>query len=420
MNQAEYLEKSAATRAERLRWFEEARFGMFVHWGLYSQLGRHEWVMNRECIPIPEYERLADTWHPKERPAREWARLAKQAGMQYVVMTTKHCEGFCLWDTRQTDFNAVQRGPRRDLVREYVEACREFDLRIGFYYVLMDWHHPDAGICDKDEGARRRYVDYVRESVRELMTHYGKIDILWWDAPWPLTTAEGWESAETNAMVRGLQPHILINNRSVLEEDFDTPEGSVNPSPAGRAWEACMTFNGSWGYMPSAVDWRSVREVIEMLRTAAGSRGNLLLNIGPAPDGSVPAEGVDRLTTLGKWLERNGEAVYGQVDRIDRAHDWMPTGTWTIKGNTAYFWCPRWPGKELVIGGVVPRLQKASYLVGGTPAVVGAPISNEQTRRRLFLRDLPEENPDPIAGVCVIKLEFDGRPRIDRSACREG
>ena len=413
MSQEEYLERSAATRAERLRWFQEARFGMFIHWGLYSQLGRHEWVMNRECIPIPEYEQLADTWHPKERPAREWARLARQAGMQYMVLTTKHCEGFCLWDTQQTDYNAVKRGPGRDLVREYVEACREFGLRIGFYYVLMDWHHPDAGICDKDEGARRRYVDYVRESVRELMTQYGKIDILWWDAPWPLTTAEQWESAETNAMVRELQPHILINNRSVLDEDLDTPEGHVSPSPEGRAWEACMTFNGSWGYMPSAIDWRSVREVIEMLHTATGSRGNLLLNIGPAPDGSVPLEGVERLTTLGKWVAQNGDALYGQVDRIDRGRDWMPTGTWTIKGHTAYFWCSRWPGQELVIGGVVPRLRNASYLV------TGEPIEFEQTGRRLFLRGLPEENPDKIAGVCVIKLEFGERPRIDRSVSQE-
>jgi len=414
MELASYLELTAATRAARLRWFQEARFGMFIHWGLYAQLGRHEWVMNRECIPISEYEPLADTWHPKERPAREWARLAKQAGIKYMVLTTKHCEGFCLWDTQQTDYNAVKRGPGRDLVREYVEACREFGLKIGFYYVLMDWHHPDARICDQDEGARRRYVDYVRGSVRELMTQYGKIDILWWDAPWPMTTAEQWESVETNAMVRALQPHILINNRSVLQEDFDTPEGRVEPSPADRAWEACMTFNGSWGYMPSAIDWRSVREVIEMLHTATGSGGNLLLNIGPAPDGSVPPEGLERLTALGDWVKQNGEALYGQVDRIDRGRDWMPTGTWTIKGNTAYFWCSRWPGRELVIGGVVPRLQRASYLVGG------APIAFEQQGGRLFLRDLPEENPDQIAGVCVIKLEFDGPPRIDRSLCQEG
>ena len=153
MTPREYLKQTAATRAERLRWWQEARFGMFVHWGLYSQLGRHEWVMNRERIPAEEYEKLADTWHPKERPAREWARLARQAGIKYLVMTTKHHEGFCLWDTRQADYNAAKCGPGRDLVREYVEACREFGLKVGFYYSLMDWHHPDGALCATDKAA---------------------------------------------------------------------------------------------------------------------------------------------------------------------------------------------------------------------------------------------------------------------------
>ena len=405
MKDGDYHEKAASTRAERLRWFQGARFGLFVHWGLYAQLGRHEWAMQRERIPIDEYERLADTWQVKERPAREWARLAQQAGMRYVVMTAKHCEGFCLWDTQQTDYNSVKRAPGRDLVQEYVEACREFGLGIGFYYALMDWHHPDARICDKDEGARRRYVDYVRESVRELMTQYGKIDILWWDAPWPMDSAELWESAETNAMVRELQPHILINNRAKLEEDFDTPEGHLTASPPGRAWESFMTFDDTGGYMPSAIDWRSVREVLEMLRTVTAGQGNLALNIGPTADGSVPEKAVERLEAVGRWLAQNGEAVYGQVDRLGDRFEWMPTGHWTLKGNTAYYWCRRWPGKELAIGGLVTDVKRASYLA------TGKPIECEQTSTQLLLRNLPDESPDEIAGVCVIKLEFDEIPR---------
>ena len=177
MDKETYLQQIAATRPERIRWWQEARFGMFVHWGLYAQLGRHEWVMNRERIPVAEYEKLADTWAPRERPAREWARLARQAGMKYMVMTTKHHEGFCLWNTQQTDYNAVRCGPGRDLVREYVEACREFGLKIGFYYSLMDWHHPDGARCAYDEAARRRFLDFTQGCVRELCTNYGKIDI---------------------------------------------------------------------------------------------------------------------------------------------------------------------------------------------------------------------------------------------------
>lgn len=392
---------------ERMAWWREARFGMFVHWGLYSQLGRHEWVMNRERIPVAEYEKLADSWRVKERPAREWAALAKSSGMKYMVMTTKHHEGFCLWDTQQTDYNAVKRGPQRDLVREYVEACREFGLKIGFYYSLMDWHHLDGALCAMDESARRRFLDFTQGCVRELVTNYGKIDVLWYDVSWPLRSPELWESAKMNAMVRQAQPHILINNRSQLDEDFGTPEEHVTAEGEGRDWEACMTFNGSWGYMPiaPAEDWLTSRDVLGMLRTAAGGQGNLLLNIGPKPDGSVPEEAFPRLAPVGKWLERNGEAVYGAVGRADGNLEWMPTGAWTVKGNTAYFWCTRWPGLELAIGGLTVKVKAASILA------TGQQVDFEQVGDRLVLKGLPKQNPDPNAGVTVLKLECDAPPQ---------
>jgi alpha-L-fucosidase len=405
MDKEKYLEEVAATRDERMAWWREARFGLFVHWGLYAQLGRHEWVMNRERIPVAEYEALADTWTPKERPARAWARLAAQAGMKYVVMTTKHHEGFCLWDTQQTDYNAVQRGPGRDLVREYVEACREFGLKIGFYYSLMDWRHPDGARCATDEAARRRFLDFTQGCVRELCTNYGQIDVLWYDVSWPLPTPEAWESYEMNAMVRELQPHILLNNRSKLDEDFGTPEEHVTAAGEGRDWEACMTFNGSWGYMPISPDWRSTREVLSMLRTASAGQGNLLLNIGPAPDGSIPGEAVERLTGVGRWVEKNGEAIYGAVDRVQGRMDWTPLGQWTLKGNAAYYWCTRWPGSELVIGGLTSKVERVTLLA------TGEPVTFEQSGNRLVLGGLPESNPDPIAGVTVLKLECDGPPR---------
>jgi alpha-L-fucosidase len=405
MTLEEYQAQTAATRPGRMQWWHEARFGMFVHWGLYAQLGRHEWVMNRERIPLAEYEKLADTWKPVERPARAWARLAREAGMKYMVMTTKHHEGFCLWDTAQTEYNAARRGPGRDLVAEYVEACREFGLKIGFYYSLMDWHHPDGARCAVDEGARRRFLDFTKGCVRELCSNYGRIDILWYDVSWPLASAELWESAQMSQMARQLQPHLIVNNRAKLDEDFGTPEEHVTAEKEGRAWEACMTFNGSWGYMPISPDWRSVREVVGLLNAATAGGGNLLLNIGPAPDGSVPPEAVERLSALGKWIGPNQEAIYGAVDRTQGRMEWLPTGTWTLKGNTAYFWCTRWPGAELAIGGLRVKVERASLLA------TGQSLGVEQSDNRLVLRGLPASQPDPIAGTAIIKLECSGPPK---------
>ncbi len=393
-----------AERDRHMAWWREARFGMFVHWGLYSQLGRHEWVMNRERIPVREYERLADTWRAKPRPAREWARLAKQAGMKYMVLTTKHHEGFCLWDTKQTDYNAVKRSPGRDLVREYVEACREFGLRVGFYYSLMDWHHPDGARCAKSEPARRRFLDYTQALVRELMTNYGKIDILWYDVSWPLPTPEAWESKKMNRMVRKLQPDIIINNRSRTPEDFGTPEERIRAADAGRDWEACMTFNGSWGYYPSIPpeDWHGVRKVLSMLREVRAGGGNLLLNIGPAPDGSVPPEAAERLIPVGQWLKKNGEAVYGFPERNG---DCFAQERFTRKGAAAYYWRRYWAGREITLGGFKTKLKRVSLLA------TGRPFPFTQTARQIKITGLPAKCPDRIAGMAVFKLEFASMPR---------
>ncbi len=389
-------------RVRRMKWWRRARFGMFVHWGLYSQVERGEWVMHRERFPLHEYEKLADTWQPKPRAAGDWARLARAAGMKYMVMTTKHHEGFCLWDTQQTDYNAVRRGPGRDLVREYVEACRRSGLKVGFYYSLMDWHHPDGWRCARSEKARRRFVDFTHGCVRELCSNYGKVDVLWYDVPAPLETAALWESEKMNRMVRRLQPDVIINDRSRMPEDFGTPEESIRAAAGGRAWEACMTFNGAgvWGYQPAPPeDWCSVRAVLGMLRRVTAGGGNLLLNIGPRADGSVPEEAVQRLAAVGKWLKKNGEAVYGDVTRADWWTTAMHSGAWTQKGRTAYFWCTSWPGRELAIGRVHGAVERASILS------TGRAVEFEQTRERLVLKDLPARCPDRTAGVAVIKLE---------------
>lgn len=382
----------------RLAWFRQARFGMFIHWGLYAQLGRHEWAMEIEHWPLREYEKLAKTWHPRPRAPREWARLAAESGCRYMVMTTKHHEGFCLFDSALTDYNAVKQGPGRDLVAEYVEACREFGLRIGFYYSLMDWHHPDGMRCKISEPARRRFVDYIHGQIRELLTNYGKIDIMWYDVSYPLDAA-GWESEQMNRMVLTLQPDIIINNRNQLPGDFGTPEEHVRPEE--RMWEACMTTNQSWGYAPIGQQWRTAWEVVDMLRICAAGGGNLLLNLGPAPDGSLPAPGKRLFREVGRWLDRNGKAIYEATDPVPPIRPF--TGACTAQGNTLYFHCRRWPGTELVIGGIANKVLSVRYLVGG------AKVKFTQTPDQLFLHGLPEQAPDPLA--TVFALELDGRPK---------
>src|SRR6201981_1076811 len=186
-----------ADRERRMKWWHEARFGMFIHWGLYSVLGQHEWAMENEGVPVGQYELLAKHFTPKLNAAREWAKLARRAGQKYIVMTTKHHEGFCMWDTKLTNYCAAKQGPGRDLVREFVDAARAEGMRVGFYYSLMDWHHPDGALCATDQAARKRFVDYIHGQVRELCSNYGKLDVLWYDVNWPLKP-EGWESAKMN------------------------------------------------------------------------------------------------------------------------------------------------------------------------------------------------------------------------------
>ena len=386
-------------RERRLQWFKAARFGMFIHWGLYAQMGRHEWVMNLERIPVEEYEKLADTWKPQPGAARQWARLAKAAGMRYMVLTTKHHEGFCLFDSQLTDYNAAKRGPGRDLVAEFVEAARAEGLKVGFYYSLMDWHHPDGATCKNDEAARKRFVEYTHGLVRELCTNYGKIDILWYDVHWPLT-AEEWESQKLNAMVRALQPDILINDRADIPEDFGTPENEIKPAPPGRAWEACMTFNTCWGYTPVDNTYKSPREVLIMLRRIAANGGNLLLNIGPAPDGSVPETCVRYLREVGAWLREYGESIYDASQAMDQ--QWAVMGEFTRNGQTLYYHCWMWPGAEYAIGGMKNRVKSVRFLHG-------AEIAFTQTGDRLQLHHLPIEAPDPL--MTVIELEVEGEPR---------
>ena len=407
MAKSAYEEATAKTRDARMAWWREARFGMFVHFGLYSGLGRHEWAMALESWPVAEYEKLTEKFIPQPGAPREWAKLAKQAGMKYMVMTTRHHEGFSLWDSRVNPYNSVNLGPKRDIVREFVDACREYDLKIGFYSSLMDWHHPDGGRAAYDSEARKRFTDYIFGLNKELLTNYGKIDILWYDVAAPMEHWEGWNSLERNQYLRELQPDIIINNRSRLDEDFGTPEEHIEPVK-GRDWEACMTFNNfSWGYIDSkqaAPYSYSSKQIVKMLATCAGGGGNLLLNIGPAPDGSVPPEAIEPLSAVGRWLGQNGDAVYGK----------MTSGTHfggsgvcmtSIKDNNAYLWNGIWPSQgDMYIGGYTGKLIGASILA------TGQSLDFTQEKFRIHLINLPQEAPDSILGVTVIKLTFDGSP----------
>ncbi len=412
--------RQAATRAQRMQWWHQAKFGMFIHWGLYSVIGQHEWAMEVEGVPIPQYEILAKHFKPKPNAARDWARLAKAAGQRYMVMTTKHHEGFCNFDTKLTDYNAVQQGPGRDLVREYVEAARAEGLRVGFYYSLMDWHHPDGARCKTDEAARQRFVAYTHGLIRELMTNYGKIDILWYDVDWPLTP-EQWESEKMNEMVFQLQPGIIVNNRNGLPGDFSTPEQHIKPSEAGRAWETCMTLNDSWGFNRYDNAWKTPEVIVDNLATVAKGGGNYLLNIGPEPDGSVPPASVEILETVGQWLDTNGQAFYG-TDRC--AADFNINANYTRRGNTLYIHQHFWPGHTpaadwlsfyqpeavIALGGLKPRVLSAKVLK------TGQSLKFTQDEFRLRLTGLPIDPPDSPA--TVIEVQCDGEPTVNHEAMR--
>jgi alpha-L-fucosidase len=395
-----------ADRARRMQWWHEARFGMFIHWGLYSVLGRHEWVMENEGIPVTDYEQLAKRFQPKPNAARAWAKLAKQAGQKYMVMTSKHHEGFCNFDTKLTNYCAPKQGPGRDLVHEYAEAARAEGLRFGFYYSLMDWHHPDGARCATNEDARKRFVEYTHGLIRELMTNYGKVDVLWYDVSWPLD-ARGWESERMNKMVFELQPDIIVNNRNALPGDFSTPEQKIVADQPGRAWESCMTLNESWGYHIADDAWKTPKTIVRNLVYCSHDAGNYLLNIGPKPDGSIPEESVRVLTEVGRWTSRNAESIHTQ-DRC-QPHRSNYAG-FTRKGNTLYMHVYFWPGETVALAGLKTGVKSARLLASGQQ------VKFQQDRFRVRFTGLPAEPPDHP--VTTIAIECESEPVQDTDFVR--
>ena len=408
-------------------WFADARLGMFVHWGMHSVLGRGEQIMYRDLIPLAQFEALAADF----RPAPDWAkRLAEKAadtGLKYVVLTTRHHDGYCLFDTATHDFNAARTGPGRDLVAEYVEALREAGLKVGFYFSLLTWRWPAYWAPRRHPEDLPRIVDEARTQVRELMTQYGTVDILWYDGskvpgsaghgmwgghPIEQDASDYWRAGELNALARELQPGILINNRSGLPEDFGTPEQRVEGQGPERPWETCMTLNYApgWGYLRHSMANKTAGEVLFNLVDSVRLGGNFLFNVGPGPDGYIDAREGDVLDQIGAWMKKHGEAVHGTrpegIYGSTKGHVQGPMfhyGMWTCKGSTGYISLFYYPEDHLVVSKIGPRVRTATLLSTGEKLAV-----EETTNGRTLIKGLPAEPPDPLAPV--IKVEFEGPP----------
>ena len=356
------MENIVEQRRERTTWFLQDRFGLFIHWGLYAIPARGEWVRSMEKITVEDYQPFFDGFNPKRYDPRAWARMAREAGMRYAVLTTKHHDGFCLFDSQLTDYKATCTPAGRDLVREYVEAFRAEGLKVGFYYSLLDWHHPDYPHYGQSfhpmreneafKGAKHdfnRYVDYLHGQVRELLTKYGKIDILWFDFSYDDMTGEKWRATELVKMARELQPGLIIDNRlgghvaaaepESYSGDFASPEQIIPPAgmkdDLGRPlpWEACITQNGTWGYNAKDTEFLSARQTIRSLVNCVSKGGNLLINAGPTANGEIPAKQQKVLAEVGEWLRLNGESIYGAGEAEFPKPEW---GRLTQKGNRLF------------------------------------------------------------------------------------
>jgi len=388
---------SGESASKRREWFEKARFGMFIHYALFSITARGGWEMYTEKWSVEEYARLADKLRPKRFDPNLWAALAKEAGMKYMVFGSRHHDGFSLFDSKVSDFTSVKTAARCDFVGEYVKACRKAGLKVGIYYSLPDWRFPAfmAG-PEKDPKGWDAFVDYVHAQVRELCTQYGKIDILWYDDCMGPHTPEMWRAKKLNAMVRRLQPHILINNRSGLPEDFDTPEQEIGSPTPGRMWETCMTIGDQWGYNPQDRNLKSPWVLLKNLSACVAGGGNFLLNAAPKGDGSIPTPQVVRLRQMGAWLRRNGASIYGAGPAPFGGAQF---GSTTAKGDTVYMHCHYWHGRQIRCPNVKDKVVRAWILA------TGEKVRFEQKGDLLMLLDLPVKSPEKPYTVIALKLQ---------------
>ncbi len=422
--------ETPAQKEARLKWWTDARFGLFIHWGLYAQPARHEWVKKYEKTTDADYQKYFEQFDPDLYDPKAWARQAKQAGMKYAVITSKHHEGFCLFDSKFTDYKATNTPAKRDLLRAWVEAFRAEGLKVGFYYSLLDWHHPhytiDRGEFDALNKGRDMavYRQYMKDQVRELLTGYGTIDIIWLD--FSFTGAgrgkgrDDWDSVGLLKMVRQLQPGIIVNDRLDLMDvpggwDFRTPEQFkprewVTMNGQRVPWETCQTFSGSWGYFRDETSWKSPAQLIELLVESVSKGGNLLMNVGPTARGTFDGRAKDRLEAFGRWMAVNGRSIYGATQAPDGFK--APANsllTYNPTMNRLYLHLLAWPMGEVVLDGFADRVKYAQLLHDGSEVRMSTRkattwITEEARAGDLVLR-LPVLKPDVEIPVVELMLK---------------
>ena len=405
-------------------WFQHDRFGLFIHWGLYALPARHEWVKHTEQITNEGYQKYFDHFEPDLYDPKQWAAAAAHAGMKYFVVTTKHHEGFCLWDSKLTDYKATNTPAKRDLLRPMVAAFREQNIRVGFYHSLIDWQHPHF-VVDRIHPQRsspdkaklnkgrdqKKYAAYLHGQTRELLTKFGKVDVLWYDFSYPGEDGKGradWESEKLLKMIRKLQPHVILDDRLDLGNtpgawDVKTPEQAqprewvkVDGKPV--VWEACQTFSGSWGYHRDEMSWRSTDELIRTLIDCVSKGGNLLLNVGPTGRGEFDERALDRLRGMGEWMKRHSRAIYG----CTQAPAEFPTPqdcrlTYNPDTKRLYLHIYAWPYKHLHLEGQFAEQVKYAQLLNDASEVKlaggGGHDGQTGTQTKVLTLDLPQTQP---------------------------
>jgi alpha-L-fucosidase len=419
----------------RLRWWTEARFGMFIHWGLYAQAARHEWVKKHERITNEDYQKYFDLFNPDLYDPHQWARMAKAAGMKYAVITSKHHEGFCLFDSKFTDYKATSTPARRDLIRPWVDAFRQEGLKVGFYYSLLDWHHPSYTIdnnhpqsAKSDEEYDRLnqgrdmavYRQYLKDQVRELLTNYGKIDMIWLDFSSPGKHGKGradWDSVNLLKMVRELQPGIIVNDRLDLLDveggwDFRTPEQFkprqwVTMNGVRVPWETCQTFSGSWGYYRDEMTWKDTKQLLVLLIETVSKGGNLLLNVGPTARGTFDDRAQERLQSMGRWMQLNSPSIYGCTQAPDGFK--APENsllTYNAAKKRLYVHLLDWPMGQIVLEGYEDRVRYAQLLHDASEVRMSTKQDDDwipgQTKSKDLILRLPMVK--PAVEIPVIEL----------------